>query len=83
LPSTRWHLAKPLPSRVPDKKYSAKNTLPMYSLPRLLFQESHPAKNSLSVFQAKHSAKQLCPVVNGVKANTFSVLALNAKGEQT
>jgi hypothetical protein len=60
---SRLHSAKspsPLPGavmttflcRVPDKKYSAKKPLPMYSSPRLLCRVSHSAKTSSSVFQA-------------------------------
>jgi hypothetical protein len=63
--------------RVPDKKYSAKNPLPMYSSPRLFCRVSHTAKTLPSVTLGKdfaecflgfaecfrHLAKQLCPVV--------------------
>jgi hypothetical protein len=37
--------------RVPDKKYSAKKLLPIYSSPRLFCRVSHSAKTSPSVFR--------------------------------
>jgi hypothetical protein len=42
--------------REPDKKYSAKNPLTMYSSPSLLCRVSHSTKLLLSVFQALSSA---------------------------
>jgi hypothetical protein len=63
--------------RVPDKKYSAKRLLPMYSSPSVLCRVLHSAKPLPSVTLGKafaeckiafaeclkHSAKELCPVV--------------------
>jgi hypothetical protein len=42
--------------RIPDKKYSVKKLLPMYSLSSTLCRVSHSAKPSPSVFQALPSA---------------------------
>jgi hypothetical protein len=50
--------------RVPDKKYSAKRLLPMYSSPSVLCREAF-AECKISFTEClRHSAKELCPVVN-------------------